>query len=135
VLTVVNTLVPVIRPERRRRRLYNDLSAGLTVRHDDFYANHAGREGGGIYDGSGEAVINSTIIISNTATSGGGISASPTQLYYNDVTGNLPAAIMAEASPPDWRRPRLHFPRPGQRRLPADLRGSPVEDKADRPAR
>jgi uncharacterized repeat protein (TIGR01451 family) len=137
VLTVVNTLVASnTATSGDGGGLYNDVSAGLTVRHDDFYANQAGNRGGGIYDGSGAApVINSSIIISNSASSGGGIySVANANFDYNDVTGNtggnygggIAAGPNTIGANPIFIS--LDPTSAGFLRIPA---GSPVEDKAD----
>ena len=93
-LTLVNTIVAQGAAAGNGGGLYNE-SPALEVRHATFYANLAQR-GGGIYhnDDTNQAIINSTLLISNTAevlNGGGGVYAeqdTPPQFDYNDLYAN-----------------------------------------------
>jgi uncharacterized repeat protein (TIGR01451 family) len=92
VLTMVNTILAGNTSDNDGAGLYNT-SENLAVRHDTFYANVAGSQGGGIYHeaGSSSPIINSSLLIDNSAGEGGGIysaNADPS-FDYNDASGNL----------------------------------------------
>ncbi|MBN1180140.1 MAG: right-handed parallel beta-helix repeat-containing protein, partial [Anaerolineae bacterium] len=90
--SIINTILAANTAGGDGGGLYN-LSAALTVRHDTFYANRATDQGGGIYHASAStaALINSSLIVTNTAASGAGIysGGSDPAFDYNDVYGNL----------------------------------------------
>ncbi|NJN92674.1 MAG: hypothetical protein HC875_00620 [Anaerolineales bacterium] len=136
-LTLVNARVFSNTASNAGGGLYN-ASETLAVRHDTFYANSAGNQGGGIYHSgsSSTPLVNSTILISNTASAGSAIfsAGTPPTFQYNDLFNNSASFgldgtnISTDpnflSTDPIAVSTFLHLPG-----------GSPVEDRATRPVR
>ncbi len=90
-LDLFNTILAFNESSGSGGGLYN-VSADLAARHDTFYGNVAANQGGAIYNqvAATSPVINSSILMSNTATTGGGIyNGSDVPAFdYNDVLNN-----------------------------------------------
>ncbi|MGC9358101.1 MAG: choice-of-anchor Q domain-containing protein, partial [Anaerolineae bacterium] len=143
VLYLTNTIVASNTAVMDGGGLYN-LASTLVVRHDTFYANHAGDEGGGIYHDAGSTVpiINSTLVVSNTAgaavDAGGGVyvaDAAPA-FDYNDLYGNQPTNYGGSLVPGTGTGnisadPDFLTIRPDSSKFLRIPSGSPVEDVAD----
>ncbi len=117
--------------------LYNQ-SVNTVLRHNTFYFNHAALMGGGVYHSAvtTQPIINSTLIISNTAGSAGsGIYSNGAKpaFDYNDVYGNEYGGTLGASDGIGNLNinPRFISVNSGEKLyLHLDI-GSPVEDVAD----
>ena len=141
-LTLVNTIVAQSTATGNGGGLYNEASS-LEVRHVTFYANQA-QLGGGIYhdDNTTNALINSSLLVSNTAETtngGGGIYTAQTpdpQFDYNDLYANSGGNYGGELGAGDGIGNLSYAPDFisvlfGSSDFLHLAEGSPVEDKGD----